>query len=100
MFVMMNLRASWSAIRDRQCELATQNAIRYAQERKQGKAFGARNRSSSIRRAPHADADEGDDRGRAASHLSRPRCMSTLRAIIRLRRSRGSADFVDLNTPL
>ena len=41
MFVMMNLARIMVGYQGLgQCELATQNAIRYAQERKQGKAFG------------------------------------------------------------
>ncbi|SFF61889.1 Acyl-CoA dehydrogenase [Fontimonas thermophila] len=102
MFVMMNLARIMVGFQGLgQCELATQNAIRYARERKQGKAF---NGKSEI--IEHPDVRRMLLQMKATTEGARVLAYETAMYVDLARhhpdaRVREAAqDWVDLNTPL
>jgi alkylation response protein AidB-like acyl-CoA dehydrogenase len=102
MFVMMNLARIMVGYQGLgQCELATQNAIRYAQERKQGKAFGG---GETI--IEHADVRRMLLTMKATTEGARVLAYETAIYVDLARHSPNVAvrdeaqDWVDLNTPL
>ena len=102
MFVMMNLARIMVGYQGLgQCELATQNSIRYAQERKQGKAH---NGKSQI--IEHADVRRMLLQMKATTEGARMLAYETSIYVDLVRHATDAAvreeaqDFVDLNTPL
>ncbi len=102
MFVMMNLARIMVGVQGLgQCELATQNAIRYAQERKQGKAF---NGKAEI--IEHADVRRMLLQMKATTEGARVLAYETAIWVDLARNHPDAAmrelaqDWVDLNTPL
>ncbi|MEW6166221.1 MAG: acyl-CoA dehydrogenase family protein [Pseudomonadota bacterium] len=102
MFVMMNLARIMVGVQGLgQCELATQNAIRYAQERKQGKAF---NGKAEI--IEHPDVRRMLLQMKATTEGARVLAYETAIHVDLARHHPDAAvreaaqDWVDLNTPL
>lgn len=102
MFVMMNLARILVGFQGLgQCELATQNAIRYAQERKQGKAFNGKPEI-----IEHPDVRRMLLQMKAATEGARVLAYETAIYVDIARHHPDAAvrevaqDWVDLNTPL
>jgi alkylation response protein AidB-like acyl-CoA dehydrogenase len=102
MFVMMNLARIMVGNQGLgQCELATQNAIRYAQERKQGKAFNGKEQI-----IEHPDVRRMLLQMKATTEGARMLTYETAMYVDTARHHPDAAvreeaqDFVDLNTPL
>jgi alkylation response protein AidB-like acyl-CoA dehydrogenase len=102
MFVMMNLARIMVGYQGLgQCELATQNAIRYAQERKQGKAFNGREQI-----IEHPDVRRMLLQMKATTEGARMLAYETAMYVDTVRHHADAAaraeaqDWVDLNTPL
>ncbi|HVT34433.1 MAG TPA: acyl-CoA dehydrogenase family protein [Nevskiaceae bacterium] len=102
MFVMMNLARIMVGYQGLgQCELATQNAIRYAQERKQGKAFNGKQQI-----IEHPDVRRMLLQMKATTEGARMLAYETAIYVDLARHATDPAvreeaqDFVDLNTPL
>jgi hypothetical protein len=102
MFVMMNLARIMVGFQGLgQCELATQNAVRYAQDRKQGKAF---NGGETI--IDHGDVRRMLLRMKAITEGARVLAYETAMFVDVARRAEDpavreeAADWVELNTPL
>jgi hypothetical protein len=102
MFVMMNLARILVGLQGMgQCELATQNAIRYAQERKQGKAFNGKEQI-----IEHADVRRMLLQMKATTEGARVLAYETGMYVDIANNHPDAAtreeaqDWVDLNTPL
>ncbi len=102
MFVMMNLARIMVGYQGLgQCELATQNAIRYAQERRQGRAF---NGGEKI--ADHPDVRRMLLQMKAITEGARVLCYETAMHVDAAHHAADAAarekaqDWVELNTPL
>ncbi|MGH8461086.1 MAG: acyl-CoA dehydrogenase family protein [Stenotrophobium sp.] len=102
MFVMMNLARILVGLQGLgQCELATQNAIRYAQERKQGKAFNGKEQI-----IEHPDVRRMLLQMKATTEGARVLAYETAMYVDKTNHHPDAAvreeaqDWVDLNTPL